>query len=370
MKSYTDNDVIKFIEQELNKGNPISLRAVGNYFNTSHSQIKRILIRNNYYEEYLRKKEEIIIQREDDNENIIDQEQEVYGVKSDIDDYIKELIEEAKDVNRSIELKNLEDVFDTGNQFKDIMPLIYRDRNGVGFICDVHLGHHDTQALSVALEYLKDRRVKKLVLGGDILDNESVSYWKSRGVLTFKEEVDLTKEFLEQIKSIFPKQDIIFIAGNHSLRYESYILSHVKQLYELETFRLEKILDLDKYDIQWIDNRDYIKKHGHPFKVGKLNYLHGHEIKCSWGVVNIARIMFLRALDNIIFGHFHQTQEYISKDINNQIKGSWSVGCLCRLNPDYSCVNTWNQGCAYIEYDENWENFRVYNKKIIDGDIF
>jgi hypothetical protein len=69
MSSYSDIDVLEFIEVELAKGNPISLRQVAKAFNTSHSQIKRILLRNNFYDEYLRRKEEIINQKLENIEN-------------------------------------------------------------------------------------------------------------------------------------------------------------------------------------------------------------------------------------------------------------------------------------------------------------
>jgi hypothetical protein len=65
--SYTDEQVIEFIEQQFDNNNPISLRQIAKAFNTSHAQIKRILIRNNYYEEYLKRKEDIINKQSSDN---------------------------------------------------------------------------------------------------------------------------------------------------------------------------------------------------------------------------------------------------------------------------------------------------------------
>jgi predicted phosphodiesterase len=366
MRQYTDDAILDFIEKKFSENNPISLRAIANHFNTSHSQIKRILIRNNNYEEYLRRKEEIILQQEErNNDNCISQGESLDDNDFDVDEVLKSL----RDVNDKINL-DVEELNSDYDKYKDIIPLIYKDRNIVGFICDIHLGHHDTEALNIALNYLRERKIKKLVIGGDLLDNESVSFWKSRGTLTFKEEIDLAKDFFNQLKKLFPTQDIYYIAGNHSLFYEKHILSHVKQLYELEHFRLNKILGLEDYNVTWVDNRDYIKKYGYPFKIGKLNYLHGHEIRCSYGSVNVARTMFLKAQANIIFGHFHQTQEYIFRNIAGEVLGSWSVGCLCNLAPDYAPVNGWCLGFALIQYDNNWDEFRVYNKKIINGDIF
>lgn len=66
--AYTDGQVIEFIEEQFKQENPISLRAIARTFNTSHSQIKRILLRNNYYDEYLRRREDLI-NKQDNNNN-------------------------------------------------------------------------------------------------------------------------------------------------------------------------------------------------------------------------------------------------------------------------------------------------------------
>ena len=99
-----------------------------------------------------------------------------------------------------------------------------------------------------------------------------------------------------------------------------------------------------------------------------MAFLHGHEIKTSWNVVNIARTLFLKTFSNIIFGHFHTTQEYIFRTLTGEILGAWSVGCLCNLFPEYRPINNWNNGFAYIEIYRNGD-FVVENKKIVNGEV-
>ena len=683
MRQYTDDAILDFIEKKFSENNPISLRAIANHFNTSHSQIKRILLRQGFYEEYLKRKEDIVLQQEERNDNnCISQEESLSESDFDVDEVLKSL----RDVNDKIDL-DVEELDSGCDKYKDIVNLIHKDKNNVAFISDIHLGHHDDKALNVALNYLKERKIKKLVIGGDLMDNESISFFRNRGVLSFVEEAELVKDFFGQLRSLFPTQNIFYISGNHECveesteiltedgwvlakdlntkykiaqfnmktgdisfdypkkiskfrvdklitvktwlgeervtdnhclivgnqrksikqcmneglnqktqrfagyysknsvnlsndkiklltwiitdcerykttntkiriqwklskqrkidelcglldrlnirytfrkatksgcnklqpymiriygklprviyrylkgkkqfpehfkylnteqleallstlektdgykhynhiswvttnkndvdvvqlacifnnipckfvktnemqsgfkknaklqyrvyifnngisgkwadfnvengefnvvaittkeetiitrvngkinftgnsRYENYILSHVKQLYELKHFHLEKILELEKYNIEWIDNRDYIKKYGHPFRIGNLSFLHGHEIKVSYAGVNIARSVLFKTFSNCIFGHFHQIQEYHVRTLENNLLSAYSVGCLCNLFPDYAPLNNWGSGFAIIQYSENWDSFKVYNKKIIDGDIY
>ncbi len=258
------------------------------------------------------------------------------------------------------------------------VPKIEENRNGtlsiikrkrkVLFVSDIHAPFHDIEAVRKAFEVALDERVNTIVLGGDIMDNHALSFWKDRKRADFVAELELMKSFLNEVRETFINSKIYYLWGNHELRYERFLLSHAEKLFGIEELQLENLLKLSDFQISKIDNRDQMQQFGRPFAIGKLYYLHGHEIKASYGAVNIARNMYLKAQDNIIFGHFHQTQEYIQKDINGSVKGAWAVGCLCDMSPDYSIINNWNSGFAIIEYEDNGD-FTVYNRKIINGKV-
>ena len=122
MRQYTDDAILDFIEKKFSENNPISLRAIANHFNTSHSQIKRILIRNNNYEEYLRRKEEIILQQEERNDdNCISQ-----GESLDDNDFnVDEVLKSLRDVNDKINL-DVEELDSGCDKYKDIVSLKYK----------------------------------------------------------------------------------------------------------------------------------------------------------------------------------------------------------------------------------------------------
>jgi hypothetical protein len=55
--------------------------------------------------------------------------------------------------------------------------------------------------------------------------------------------------------------------------------------------------------------------------------------------------------------------------MNGKIITTWSVGCLCELNPAYMPLNRWNNGFAMVELDSNGEDFYFHNKRIYKGKI-
>ena len=65
----------------------------------------------------------------------------------------------------------------------------------------------------------------------------------------------------------------------------------------------------------------------------------------------------------------HKTQSGLKTNIDNSVTGTWAVGCLCELNPDYLPFNEWNLGFAHITIDKDG-NFTVDNKQVIGGKIY
>jgi UDP-2,3-diacylglucosamine pyrophosphatase LpxH len=169
-------------------------------------------------------------------------------------------------------------------------------------------------------------------------------------------EVKITQQFLEYLRSKFPDQKIYYKFGNHEQRWQFYLWRKAEEISNLEDLKLENVLKLYKYQVEYISSEQIIH-------AGKLNIAHGHEIYSSAGAINVARNLRLKAFDNLIVGHFHRTQEDIATTISGKTVGVWTVGCLCGLRPTYRPVSFWNAGFALVEWDQN--TFSVHNKKII-----
>jgi hypothetical protein len=84
--------------------------------------------------------------------------------------------------------------------------------------------------------------------------------------------------------------------------------------------------------------------------------------------VNAARGLFNQAKHSAVKGDCHNTSENPEKDILGKIMTTYSVGCLCDLNPKWLPLNKWNHGVAVQHNTKNkylLENRRIYKGELI-----
>ena len=233
--------------------------------------------------------------------------------------------------------------------------------NNILFLSDIHLPYHDINALTVALDYGQKNNINTIYLNGDIMDFYKASFHeqdhKKRDI---SYEFEIARQFLDLLQKKFPNAKIFFKEGNHEHRIIRYLRVKAPIVLDMEEFRIDVILKLRERGIEWIPNKTLVK-------IGKLNAIHGNEYKGGGGI-NVARTLWLRAGDNVIAGDKHKTQSAIKTNIDKKTVGTWSVGCLCELNPDYMPFNEWNVGFAHILVEPNG-NFQVKNYMAIDGKI-
>lgn len=232
-------------------------------------------------------------------------------------------------------------------------------------LSDIHIPYHDESALSTALEWGLNNDIDCIILNGDIMDCYPVSsFIKDVGMPSLREEIEMTQSFFQYLRELFPIIPIYYKLGNHEERVRNYLLRNAKEFSDVDNLKFENLLKLDAFDIKLV-NREIIK-------LGKLNVLHGHEMGESvFSPVNPARGMFLKSKSSTLFGHNHTTSHHSENNINGEATGVWSMGCLCTLSPDYRpyAYTKWNLGFACVEVSKDG-NFRVYNFKILNGEIY
>lgn len=235
--------------------------------------------------------------------------------------------------------------------------------NGVGklaILSDIHFPYHDREALLCALQYLRKFQPDTIILNGDIADFYPVNRFMVRpGKPSLKFEFEVCRAFFKQLRYLFPNSNIYFKDGNHEARLMHFIYRNAAALDGVVDFA--KLMDFQVYGINYVANNKFIK-------VGKLKIAHGHEVYSGAGAINVAKVILDRALDNIIVGHFHRTQEDFRKNLEGDIIGAWTTGCLQNLTVDYMPVNRWNHGFACAEFDKSGV-FEMHNKKIINGKV-
>lgn len=235
----------------------------------------------------------------------------------------------------------------------------------IGIISDVHIPYHDLEAVYTALEYMDKKDIDTLLINGDLVDFYQISrFSKDPTRANVLKERDMTLEFFEMLRAVFPDVQIVYKIGNHEERFDHFMMNKAKELYGIEEFSFKNLFHLDDYDIELVGGRQVIK-------AGKLDILHGHEFGQSFfNPVNPARGLFLRAKSSCLAGHNHQTSEHHENNLKADSLATWSTGCLCDLRPEYRpfAFTKWNHGAAIVEVDENG-GFLVNNFRIIDGKI-
>lgn len=255
--------------------------------------------------------------------------------------------------------------------FKDI-PKSYKsgpsifvlpeDANDILALSDVHFPYHDETALSAAIRYGIDNKVNTILLNGDILDFYQLSRFdKDPSKPKMQVELDMGRWFMKALREAFPNARIYYKIGNHEDRLEKWLRLKAPEWIGTEEFELKALLRFGEHRIELIDSQATIK-------AGHLNIIHGHEYM-GGGTVNPARNLYLKAKASTICGHFHRKSEFITRDINNNMQGAWTTGCLCELYPEYMKGHTdWVHGFAHIKVEKNG-TFSVDNKMVNDDGL-
>ena len=289
---------------------------------------------------------------------IVDREKLQYSPET-----FAKMIPYARDTKKDVSLDDDEFVI-------DIPESLYKERErfvipaGIErllFIADLHIPYHNIQAIKLAIKYGYDNGMRGIFLGGDIIDFYSISSFQRLPHLRqVKIEVDLTRQFLYNLRDKFPDLEIYYKIGNHENRWTNYLIKQAPELYDMDSMQFDDVMHLTKLRIKMIDSLTVTE-------YGKLNIIHGHEI--FGGGIHAARNFRIKASDNVLFAHVHKSQEDLTKTIKDKIMGGWNVGCLCGTSPDYMSINNWNLGFAFLTREKDGF-FTVQNKKIINGYIY
>lgn len=235
--------------------------------------------------------------------------------------------------------------------------------NNILLISDLHIPYHNIQAITLAIDYGIEHKVNTIFINGDLLDCAMVSKFEpDLRKRKLKEEFDLCKDFLRQLRFCFPKAEIYWLKGNHDVRWEKFLMAKVHEIWDDPYFHLEERLRLNEERIKILDDKVLVK-------AGKLAITHGHHIfKGIFVPVSPARGAYMRAKQNVIVGHLHRPSYHPETDMEGNIVAAWSMGCLCELKPNYSpLVSNSQHGFAHVVVDS--DGFTVTNKTIINGQI-
>lgn len=240
-------------------------------------------------------------------------------------------------------------------------PFIFPKHKKVGILSDIHLPYHNIDALTEALRVLAVEKVDAVLLNGDTIDCHTLSrFMKDPKKRDFKYELDTLRNFFDILDKVLSAK-IYFKIGNHEARYEHFLYQKAGELVGIEDFEFANLIKARERGVQIIESNRYMK-------LNELNGIHGHEyIGGISAPVNVARGLYLRGKVSAFQGHNHSTSEHTETDMNGKITTTWSIGCLSELHPAYMPLNKWNHGFAYVELDDNGQDYQFFNKRIYKG---
>ena len=222
---------------------------------------------------------------------------------------------------------------------KDAKPYVLQGQR-ILILADIHAPYHNKKAIDKALELGKQYKVDTILLMGDIIDFFPISRFnKSPANPNLQHELNTTTSILMHIRKQFPKSTIYMQHGNHEERLEKYINEHT-ELFGLECLQLKALLKFKELKIIEIDGNTIMR-------IGNLFLNHGHKINA--GGLTPAKNMLNKWHCDLAWGHLHRTDEFHFRKFDGNIISTYSIGCLCALQPDYWANNNWNAGCAIVE---------------------
>lgn len=241
-----------------------------------------------------------------------------------------------------------------------ILPTAFND---FIFAADFHVPNHRVEPIEAMLNYANKNSIKKLLLGGDLLDNTPFTRWLHEPINLddVPRWFDMAKGLLTELKQQF--DEIIWIEGNHDFWYKRWLMEKAELLFKDRYFHLEERLQLNSIGVKFIDQRYLVK-------AGKLNIHHGHiTLRGGGNYASPARMLYSKTKSSMLVGHVHVADTYTEPNIDDKIYTTFTSGCMCTLRPEYqpfggkAC-----HGFAHVKVKPN-KDFSVMNYRIYKGEI-
>jgi predicted phosphodiesterase len=240
------------------------------------------------------------------------------------------------------------------------LPFVIKAKR-LAVLSDIHVPYHSIEALTAAFDMISKEKPDAILLNGDTIDFYGLSrFMKDPRKRSVAHELQACNELLEVLQQFNSK--IYYKLGNHDERYEHYLMHKAPELLGIPEFKFENLLKAKDRGMEVIGEKRIIK-------ANKLNIIHGHEYPSVFSPVNIARGLYMKGKVSAMQGHNHQTSEHTETDMNGEIVTTWSLGCLCELNPAYMPLNRWSHGFAIVDLNDNGKDFHVRNYRIYKGKV-
>lgn len=175
---------------------------------------------------------------------------------------------------------------------------------------------------------------------------------------TLQDELDQVGVYFWALRKVCPKSRIILLNSNHLDRLRKYLWSRAPELASLRSLELGSLLELDKYNIEFME----------VFEFKGVLFKHGEVIRKDSGAT--AKAEFQKEKMSGVSGHSHRIEYFFTT-----LRGGKYVwvcsGCLSMLQPEYmSGIPDWQNAITKTTfYDKNKDSFHTQVLPIIDNKL-
>jgi hypothetical protein len=237
---------------------------------------------------------------------------------------------------------------------------------GYRFCClpDTHGYYVDWQAVAAALAFIRYYRPQRIILLGDHVDFDAVSRFLNPPdkLLRIGDDIAACQKFLGLVReSAGPDCRIEYLCGNHEKRLDKYVWSHAPALAALKWTNLPSVLELSKWNIDWMAE-------GTVRLNSKLIAKHGNLVRKKSGYTATAE----REQNGVsgISAHTHRAGVTFHRNLSGVY--TWlESGCLCNLNPDYAEGQTmdWQHAMTHGTVSLSGNSFTANVAPIVKGRV-
>lgn len=225
-------------------------------------------------------------------------------------------------------------------------------------ISDIHFPFQDNRALKLFKSFVKSKQIDHIILNGDILDFYDLSRFDKDPdrINKLQNEINQVEKFIGELRENKPDSKITYILGNHEDRLRRYLWQH-QELASLDNLKLERLLNLDKYNVELTQR----------LRFGKLLFTHGDIVRQHSSYSAKGQLDKFNCSG--VSGHTHRLGSFFKSGYGFDYEW-YESGCMCDTTPVYLTDKpNWQQGFLYGGYlsDKNGTVYNIYPIRIRNG---
>lgn len=226
------------------------------------------------------------------------------------------------------------------------------------FIGDIHVPYQDVNAIRIVLDFAKWFKPSHIFIVGDLIDFYSLSHFLKdpKRINSLQDDLDEAQSVLHDLRVVAPRAKITFFEGNHETRLIKYVWSKAAEISCLRNMRLEELLDLERFNIDFVGALEEYRYHDFVIE-------HGDIVRKFSGYT--AKGMMEKRGCSGLSGHTHR----LGSNFLTNMGGDYvwfENGCLCERKPEYIKSPNWQLGYSVGYFKKNDQRFTVEQVCIAD----